>query len=79
MIVPQKGRRLVLEELHESQTGSSKIKSLARTYVWWPKMDADIVETAKSCSVLSSASTLTCFSTATSMGVARDTLESTAS
>ena len=51
MIVPQKGRRLVLEELHESHTGSSKMKSLARTYVWWPKMDTDIVEMAKSCSV----------------------------
>ena len=51
MIVPQNGRKLVLEELHESHTGSSKMKSLARTYVWWPKMDADIVEMAKSCSV----------------------------
>ena len=51
VIVPQKRRRLVLEELHESHTGSSKMKSLDRTYVWWPKMDADIVEIAKSCSV----------------------------
>ena len=39
------------EELHESHMGSSKMKSLARTYVWWPKMDTDIVEMSKSCSV----------------------------
>ena len=27
------------------------MKSLARSYVWWPKMDCDIEEMVKSCSV----------------------------
>ena len=41
----------MLEELHKSHAGSSKMKFLPRTYVWWPKMDTDIVKMAKSCSV----------------------------
>ena len=51
MIVPQKGRRLVLKELHESHTGSSKMKSSTWSYVWWPNMNVNIFEMAKSSSV----------------------------
>ncbi len=38
------------EELHETHFGVSKMKALARSYIWWPQMDAEIEETVKTCS-----------------------------
>jgi hypothetical protein len=49
VIIPVKGRKKVLDELHEAHTGSSKMKDLARSYVWWPKMDADIDRVVREC------------------------------
>lgn len=51
IIVPPQGRQLVLEELHDTHPGVSKMKALARAYVWWPGMDAQISEMVKTCSV----------------------------
>ena len=51
VIVPPQGRQLVLEELHESHPGISKMKALARCYIWWPGMDAQIEELVKTCHV----------------------------
>ena len=50
VVIPPQGRKLVLEELHETPTGVSKLKALARSYVWWPGMDADIEEVVRNCS-----------------------------
>ncbi len=36
VIVPIQGRQKVLEELHDTHPGVSKMKALARSYVWWP-------------------------------------------
>ena len=36
VIVPPKLRDRVLQELHNSHPGSSRMKSLARQYIWWP-------------------------------------------
>ncbi|XP_044729366.1 uncharacterized protein K02A2.6-like [Chrysoperla carnea] len=44
-----KFRALVLQELHETHMGIVKSKALVRSYVWWPKIDADIEETIKHC------------------------------
>ena len=41
IIVPSKGRQAILDELHETHPGTSKMKELARSYVWWPKMDVE--------------------------------------
>ena len=50
VIVPPKLRERVLQELHESHPGSSRMKRLARQYVWWPRMDEDIERMVKNCS-----------------------------
>ena len=49
VVIPPQGRTLALQELHETHPGCSKMKSLARNYIWWPKMDATIEDTVKQC------------------------------
>ena len=51
IIVPPPGRQYVLTKLHDTHTGCSKMKVLARSYIWWPKMDAKIEMTVKSCTI----------------------------
>ena len=51
IIVPSKGRQAILDELHETHPGTSKMKALARSYVWWPKMDVDIESKVQKCTV----------------------------
>ena len=50
VVIPPKQRDQILKELHRAHPGCSRMKSLARSYVWWPKMDIDIENIAKSCS-----------------------------
>ena len=39
VVIPPQGRKAVLEELHETHPGCSKMKALAQR---WPKMDQEI-------------------------------------
>ena len=48
-VIPPPGRDLILNELHETHPGTSKMKALARSYSWWPGMDMAIERTVKSC------------------------------
>ncbi len=51
VIIPPPGRGLILQELHETHPGVNRMKALARSYVWWPGMDAAIEDRVKSCPV----------------------------
>ena len=50
LIIPEKARLKVLNLLHESHPGISRMKTLARGYVWWPKLDENLTETVQKCS-----------------------------
>ena len=49
VVVPSPGRTKLLEQLHECHPGMSRMKNLARSYVWWPSIDQNIEETVKTC------------------------------
>ncbi|XP_063627468.1 uncharacterized protein K02A2.6-like [Cydia splendana] len=49
MVIPTTLRNDVLRELHIGHFGVVKMKSLARSYVWWPGIDAEIEKTCMEC------------------------------
>ena len=38
-----------LPELHEGHAGITRMKALARSFVWWPQIDKDLEELVKNC------------------------------
>ena len=54
VIVPPSLEEKVLQELHDTHPGISRMKALAQSYVWWPNMDSDIELTVSSCSTCQS-------------------------
>ena len=49
VIISQKWRQMFKNELHEVHFGSQHMKALARSYVWWPNMDAELEASAAGC------------------------------
>ncbi|XP_015266366.1 PREDICTED: uncharacterized protein K02A2.6-like [Gekko japonicus] len=49
VVVPHRWREKVLKSLHEGHPGMVHMKALARGYVWWPGLDADIEEWVRGC------------------------------
>ena len=49
VIVPTVHRSMFMEELHETHPDISRIKGLARNYVWWLSMDMDLETILKYC------------------------------
>lgn len=48
-IIPTKLRKQILQDLHRSHLGIVKTKALARSYLWWPKLDSEIELLVKNC------------------------------
>ena len=57
VVVPLQGRESVVTELHAGHPGVSRMKSLDRSLIWWPGLDADIENAVKQ-STVNSTSTL---------------------
>ena len=49
VVIPSAGRQKVLELLHQGHPGITRMKGLARSFVWWPGMDSDLENKVKSC------------------------------
>ena len=49
IVIPQQLQPQVLSELHEGHCGMVAMKSIARSYIWWPGIDHDIEMMVRSC------------------------------
>ena len=49
VIIPLSLQTKVLQQLHARHSGIVRMKEIARSYFWWPNMDKQIEEIAKSC------------------------------
>lgn len=49
VVIPQKFRKDILQNLHAAHLGVVKMKGIARSFVYWPKIDADIERISKEC------------------------------
>ena len=47
--VPPSLRQTILTELHEGHPGITRMKSIARSHVWWPKIDQEIEKVTREC------------------------------
>jgi len=49
VVVPKALQNKLLEELHSTHAGIVRMNSLARQFMWWPGIDANIEHLAKTC------------------------------
>ena len=49
VVVPAKFHDKAFAELHQDHPGICRMKSIGRSYVWWPNFDNDIEKLVKSC------------------------------
>ncbi|KAL5509351.1 hypothetical protein EMCRGX_G004709 [Ephydatia muelleri] len=49
VVIPTCGRQAVIRMLHEGHPGICRMKSLARSVVWWPGVDADLEAKVSTC------------------------------
>ena len=58
VFVPPSLRSTILRQFHSGHPGISRMKSIARSYAYWPGMDADIENLVKQCSKCQAAAKL---------------------
>ena len=49
VIIPHTLRNKVPNGLHEDHVGASRMKAIARGFVWWPCLDKDMEDTVRAC------------------------------
>ncbi|KAL6471846.1 hypothetical protein MHYP_G00204960 [Metynnis hypsauchen] len=49
VVVPPPGRNALLKQLHQAHPGIPRMKGLARSYMWWPNIDAEVEALVKAC------------------------------
>ena len=51
VVVPPSLRQKILQKLHDSHLGISRMKSLGRMFVWWPGFDQEVEEIVCHCDI----------------------------
>ncbi|XP_054279105.1 uncharacterized protein K02A2.6-like [Macrosteles quadrilineatus] len=51
VIIPRVHQEEVLQLLQTEHPGESRMKAISRSFVWWPKLDVEIEEFVKKCSI----------------------------
>ena len=49
VVVPTAGRKRILDDLHETHQGASRMKARAQMVVWWSGLDKSIEEMVSNC------------------------------
>ena len=49
VVIPQKIQARMIEKLHRDHPGVTRMKAIAHSYLWWPGLDKDLENCAKSC------------------------------
>ena len=49
VVIPQKLRKRVLDDLHRDHSGMVRMKAIARSYFWWPGLDKEVEDTVQAC------------------------------
>ena len=49
VVIPKKLQNRILRDFHTGHPGINRMKSLMRSYVYWPNMDNDMTDTIEKC------------------------------
>ena len=49
VVIPPQGQKGIMDELHEAHPGIVRMKMLARSYVWWPRINQDLEQRVRNC------------------------------
>ena len=51
MVVPPIWRKRLMDDLHEGHMGMTRMKGVARSFLWWPGLDQDTESCVRECAV----------------------------